>query len=130
MDNITNISEQLTQINQKISNISSYSLSISDKIARLLLIGFIGLIIYLQEKYPNCDLANKLIVILLIILIIFLCITFVNTGSLVSAILNGTFQGGILVYTASSFYLNNTNSLGTFISDIISYFTLCSSPSY
>jgi hypothetical protein len=130
MDSASIIAEQITQINQKISNISSYSLSISNKIARLLLIGFIGLIIYLQEKYPNCGIANKLLVILLIILIIFLCITFVNTGSLVSAILNGTFQGGVLVYTVSSFYLNDTNGFGTFISDIISYFTLCSSPSY
>ena len=126
MDNIT---EQLMLINQKISNISSYSSNISDRIARLLLIGFIGLIIYIDQKYPNCYLANKLVTILLIILIIFLCITFVNTGSLVSTILNGTFQGAFLVYIVSSFYLYDINGLNSFISDIISYFTLFSSPS-
>ena len=115
-----NIMNQITQIQEQVLNMNN---NIFVYTVRTLPLIFIGIMMFIKNKYGDKKIVKLLLTIIFIFLILYLCIALISNGCVNSAIQSSTFQGLIIAgvggmsINSNILYMNNT------IVDLLNYIT-------
>ena len=118
-----NIMNQITQIQEQVQNMNNYLNNFLVYTVRTLPLIFIGIMMFIKNKYGDKKIVKRLLTIIFIFLILYLCFALISTGCINSAIQSSTFQGLIIAGVGGMSIDSNTLKLNDTITDLLNYIT-------
>ena len=115
-----NIMNQITLIQEQVQNMNN---NIFLYTVRTLPLIFIGIMMFIKNKYGDKKIVKLLLTIIFIFLILYLSFALISTGCINSAIQSGTFQGLIIAGTGGMSINSNILDLNNTITDLLNYIT-------